>query len=66
MLAADLIENSLVDAMAVFTAPGTLGGQGVPAVAGRSLEDVLDPADFALVSERTLGADTLRSYQRLV
>lgn len=66
LLAADLIDNGLVDAMAVFTAPGKLGGQGVPAVAGRALADVLDPAEFALVSERTLGADTLRSYQRLV
>jgi diaminohydroxyphosphoribosylaminopyrimidine deaminase/5-amino-6-(5-phosphoribosylamino)uracil reductase len=55
-LAAQLIAEDLVDEIALFTSPGKLGTQGVPAK--------LDLNAFCKMREETLGADVLTHYER--
>lgn len=64
-LAAGLLQADLVDRLAWFHAPGILGGDGFPAVAGLGVETLLQIPRFAPVSACRLGADMLSHYTRL-
>jgi diaminohydroxyphosphoribosylaminopyrimidine deaminase/5-amino-6-(5-phosphoribosylamino)uracil reductase len=61
-VAANLLDNGLVDEIQLFRAPKTLGPQGTDAIAGSSLGEALRP--FRPVSEEKLGDDHLTVYER--
>jgi diaminohydroxyphosphoribosylaminopyrimidine deaminase / 5-amino-6-(5-phosphoribosylamino)uracil reductase len=61
-LARSLIEAGLVDELALFQAPKTLGPQGVDGFAGLPLAEVM--AGFRRVGEERLGDDALSVYVR--
>ncbi len=63
VMARAFIAAGVVDEIALFEAPEKrLGPQGVAALAGLALEDVLD--GYQLTQEMALGADVLRRYER--
>ena len=58
-LASSLLRARLVDCIAWFRAPGTIGGDGVPALAALGIERAADMARFVRVSSAPLGEDVL-------
>jgi hypothetical protein len=58
-----LLAAGVVDALAIVQSGRSLG-QGVPALAGMDLSQVVAPgAAFVLVEQERLGADELRRYE---
>jgi diaminohydroxyphosphoribosylaminopyrimidine deaminase/5-amino-6-(5-phosphoribosylamino)uracil reductase len=58
-VATGLLEAGLVDEILLVRAPDPIGGDGVPAFIGRSVDDVLADPAFVTLGERPLGADRL-------
>ena len=63
-LAASLIRADLVDRLVWFRAPGVIGGDGVPAVAGFALAGLADMPRFQRLSAQPAGADLVETYAR--
>ena len=63
-LAASLIRADLVDRLVWFRAPGVIGGDGVPAVAGFGLAGLADMPRFQRLSAQPAGADLVETYAR--
>ncbi len=64
ILAASLLDARLVDEVTLFEAPVTLGHDAIPAVDGRDLRRMLEPADWAVVAQRMLGPDRFTDLWR--
>ena len=64
-LAASLFRADLADRLVWFRAPGVIGGDGVPAVAGFGLEGLADMTRFQRLSARPIGADLVETYARV-
>ncbi len=64
-LAASLFRAELVDRRGWFRAPGVIGGDGVPAVAGFGLDGLADMTRFKRLSAQPLGADLVETYARV-
>ena len=62
ILARALLDDDLVDEVALFRAPMTIGGEGVDAIAGLPLSVI--PDRFKLIAQETLGSDALSLYGR--
>ncbi|MFD0896504.1 bifunctional diaminohydroxyphosphoribosylaminopyrimidine deaminase/5-amino-6-(5-phosphoribosylamino)uracil reductase RibD [Loigolactobacillus binensis] len=60
-LQADFISQNLVDKLVVYVAPKILGGQGLPAVSGPALPELID---FKRFTYQAVGADLRISSQR--
>ena len=58
-LVASLLGAGLVDRVEWFRAPGAIGGDGVPALAGLGLERVDDMPRFVRIASTAVGADVL-------
>jgi diaminohydroxyphosphoribosylaminopyrimidine deaminase/5-amino-6-(5-phosphoribosylamino)uracil reductase len=63
-VASGLLDAGLVDEIFLVRAPDPIGGDGVPAFIGRSVEDVLADPAFAALGERRLGADLITHLWR--
>lgn len=63
-LAASLIRADLVDRLVWFRAPGVIGGDGVPAVAGFGLAGLADMPRFQRLSAQPAGMDLVETYAR--
>jgi len=64
-LAASLFRAQLVDRLVWFHAPGVIGGDGVPAVAGFGLESLAERPRFQRRSIAPVGADIVETYARV-
>ena len=58
-IASGLLDAGLVDEMVLIRASDPIGGDGVPAFIGRTLDDVLADPGFVSLGERRLGTDRL-------
>ena len=63
-LATAFLKAGLVDALAIFTAPVVLGGDGYPAIAALGLDDPGLGARFTAEGSVLIGADRLDLYHR--
>ncbi|HSK41065.1 MAG TPA: bifunctional diaminohydroxyphosphoribosylaminopyrimidine deaminase/5-amino-6-(5-phosphoribosylamino)uracil reductase RibD [Arenibaculum sp.] len=63
-LAASMLRDGLVDRIEWFRAPGIIGGDGIPAVAGFGVEDLQDAVGFVRTGIRQAGHDLVESYAR--
>ena len=63
-MARALIEEDLVDEVNLFQAAHELGVGGLDVLAGLPVERITDDPRFERIGQETLGADTLRLYQR--
>lgn len=61
-VAAGLLRLGLVDRLAWFRAPRVMGGDGLPAVAGFGLAELVDAPTFALTDLARIGNDVLETY----
>ena len=61
-LSASFIKNNLVDELIWFRAPFVIGGDGLPAVAGVSLAQLIEAKRFRLIDSRKLGDDMMETY----
>ena len=61
-LARSLLDADLIDEVALFQAPMTIGPEGVDAVAGLPLSALTER--FKLIARETLGSDALSLYGR--
>lgn len=64
ILAASLLDARLVDEVALFESPVTLGHDAIPAVDGRDLRRMLEPAAWVVVAQRMLGPDRFTDLWR--
>jgi diaminohydroxyphosphoribosylaminopyrimidine deaminase/5-amino-6-(5-phosphoribosylamino)uracil reductase len=64
ILAESLLDSHLVDEVALFEAPVTLGHEAIPAIEGRDIRRLLDAANWGVVAQSMLGPDRLTSYWR--
>ncbi|MDX6748743.1 bifunctional diaminohydroxyphosphoribosylaminopyrimidine deaminase/5-amino-6-(5-phosphoribosylamino)uracil reductase RibD [Geminicoccaceae bacterium 1502E] len=58
-LATDLLRNRLVDRLYLVTAPATIGGDGLAAVAGLGVQRLAEARRWRILEERPLGSDRL-------
>ncbi|WP_127089236.1 bifunctional diaminohydroxyphosphoribosylaminopyrimidine deaminase/5-amino-6-(5-phosphoribosylamino)uracil reductase RibD [Aquabacter cavernae] len=65
LLAAALLEAGLVDEVALFQGPSSLGPEAVDALAGQPLQRLTDPVGFARVEQGLVGADRFSRLRRL-
>ncbi|QPC44907.1 bifunctional diaminohydroxyphosphoribosylaminopyrimidine deaminase/5-amino-6-(5-phosphoribosylamino)uracil reductase RibD [Kaustia mangrovi] len=63
-LAGAVVAQGFADEVALFTAPASLGPDGVDALGGVALETVTASQDFALLEEERYGEDRLALYGR--
>lgn len=64
-LAASLLAGGFVDRLEVFQAGKVIGADGVPAVAGMNVSQLVDASTFSLDTTRRIGADVLTSWDRI-
>jgi diaminohydroxyphosphoribosylaminopyrimidine deaminase / 5-amino-6-(5-phosphoribosylamino)uracil reductase len=64
ILAASMLDARLVDEVTLFESPVTLGHDAIPAVDGRDLRRMLEPADWTVVVQRMLGPDRFTDLWR--
>jgi diaminohydroxyphosphoribosylaminopyrimidine deaminase / 5-amino-6-(5-phosphoribosylamino)uracil reductase len=65
-VAAGLIGQCLADEVLIFTAPKPLGRDGVLGFGADTASLLADPTRYRLAETRTVGADRLASYERVV
>lgn len=65
-LAAALLEADLVDDLVVFGAGLVLGAEGTPSVGAMGLHALADAPRFSLFQTRSIGADTMTTWHRVV
>jgi diaminohydroxyphosphoribosylaminopyrimidine deaminase / 5-amino-6-(5-phosphoribosylamino)uracil reductase len=65
-VAAGLIGQCLADEVLIFTAPKPLGRDGVLGLDADTAGLLADPTRYRLAETRTIGADRLASYERVV
>lgn len=63
-IAAALLSAGLTDELALFSAGGTIGGDGLPAVQGFGLERLGEMPRFTLASQRAIEGDVLSIWRR--
>jgi diaminohydroxyphosphoribosylaminopyrimidine deaminase/5-amino-6-(5-phosphoribosylamino)uracil reductase len=63
-LAASLLGAGLVDRLVWMRAPMTIGGDGIPAIAGLGLAELAAAPRFTLVSSETAGGDVIETFRR--
>jgi diaminohydroxyphosphoribosylaminopyrimidine deaminase/5-amino-6-(5-phosphoribosylamino)uracil reductase len=63
-LAAALLQADLADRLAIFRAPGIIGGDGLPAAAAFGLDRLAEMPHFQAERVVGLGADRLETYRR--
>ncbi|WP_350334502.1 bifunctional diaminohydroxyphosphoribosylaminopyrimidine deaminase/5-amino-6-(5-phosphoribosylamino)uracil reductase RibD [Coralliovum pocilloporae] len=69
-VARSFLDAGLVDEFLLFSGPGRIGADGIPALAGLDLSAVLRESrirrdsDFILMDEQRYGADRLRRYRK--
>lgn len=64
-VAAALLDDGLVDEVAVLQSPDALGAGALDALAGRPLARLTEPVGFAVVERTELGRDSLMRLRRL-
>lgn len=64
-LAASLLAAGLVDRLEVFQAGKVIGADGIPAVAGMNVSQLIDAAAFSLAETRRIGGDVWSSWDRI-
>jgi diaminohydroxyphosphoribosylaminopyrimidine deaminase/5-amino-6-(5-phosphoribosylamino)uracil reductase len=64
-LARSLLEDDLVDEVILFRSPQVLGGNIVPALAGRDLSSIEDADGFGRIERRHFGPDRMFRYLRV-
>jgi diaminohydroxyphosphoribosylaminopyrimidine deaminase/5-amino-6-(5-phosphoribosylamino)uracil reductase len=64
-LAASLLKAGLVDRLVWMHAPMTIGGDGIPAIAGLGLQELAAARRFELMSSETAGGDVIESFRRM-
>jgi diaminohydroxyphosphoribosylaminopyrimidine deaminase/5-amino-6-(5-phosphoribosylamino)uracil reductase len=63
-VAASFVKSDLIDEVALFRAPITIGDDGVDALEGMPLTALTRSPHLKLASSETVGADTLERYER--
>jgi diaminohydroxyphosphoribosylaminopyrimidine deaminase/5-amino-6-(5-phosphoribosylamino)uracil reductase len=64
-LAASLLKAGLVDRLVWIHAPMTIGGDGIPAIAGLGLQALAAAPRFTLTSSETAGDDVVETFRRM-
>jgi diaminohydroxyphosphoribosylaminopyrimidine deaminase/5-amino-6-(5-phosphoribosylamino)uracil reductase len=64
-LATALLAAGLVDEIALFQGPNTIGADGLDALAGRPLTGITGSPAFALRDSDKVGYDRLEIYERV-
>src|SRR5690606_24424456 len=63
-LAAALLRADLIDRLAWFRAPSTIGGAGLPAAVAFGVDRLADAPRFVRAGLAAVGADLLETYRR--
>jgi diaminohydroxyphosphoribosylaminopyrimidine deaminase/5-amino-6-(5-phosphoribosylamino)uracil reductase len=63
-VAASFVKGDLIDEVALFHAPTTIGDDGTDALEGMPLTALIRSPRFKLASSESVGADTLELYER--
>ncbi len=64
ILAAAFVRADLVDEIALFSSPSTIGPDGIDALDGLSLSALTQSSKFKAIGRETLGADTVEAFER--
>ena len=62
-IAAALLRAGLVDRLIWMRAPLVIGGDGISAIAGLEITDLVSAPRFALISSETAGSDVIETYR---